>query len=153
MKRALVCGAGGFVAAHLVKKLKGEGYWVRGVDIKEHEFAPTAADDFLLLDLRVEENCQRALSVDDGPFDEVLRPDFFLCFTYLPFPNTELYTMAEQAGLLKPGLASNYGGSQGANVDGVDEEALRATLERARDLQQELAGERARRYPLLFSPS
>ncbi|MGD8807787.1 MAG: NAD-dependent epimerase/dehydratase family protein, partial [Chloroflexota bacterium] len=56
MKTALVCGAGGFVAGHLVKKLKREGYWVRGVDIKEHEFAPTAADEFLLLDLRYEEN-------------------------------------------------------------------------------------------------
>ena len=44
MRRALVCGAGGFVAGHLVKKLKREGYWVRGVDIKEHEFAPTAAE-------------------------------------------------------------------------------------------------------------
>ena len=40
MKRALVCGAGGFIGGHLIKKLKREGYWVRGVDIKEHEFAP-----------------------------------------------------------------------------------------------------------------
>ena len=40
MKRALVCGAGGFIGGHLVKKLKREGYWVRGVDIKTHEFAP-----------------------------------------------------------------------------------------------------------------
>jgi nucleoside-diphosphate-sugar epimerase len=38
MNRALVCGAGGFIGGHLVKKLKKEGYWVRGVDIKEHEF-------------------------------------------------------------------------------------------------------------------
>ena len=43
-KKALVCGAGGFIAGHLVKKLKDEGYWVRGVDIKEHEFATSAAD-------------------------------------------------------------------------------------------------------------
>ena len=46
MKTALVCGAGGFIGGHLVKRLKGEGYWVRGVDIKRHEFAPTAADEF-----------------------------------------------------------------------------------------------------------
>ena len=39
MKKALVCGAGGFIGGHLVKKLKHEGYWVRGVDIKPHEFA------------------------------------------------------------------------------------------------------------------
>ncbi len=41
MKRALVCGAGGFIGGHLVKKLMREGYWVRGVDMKPHEFAPT----------------------------------------------------------------------------------------------------------------
>ncbi|MBU0705068.1 MAG: NAD-dependent epimerase/dehydratase family protein [Chloroflexi bacterium] len=63
MKRALVCGAGGFIGGHLVKKLKREGYWVRGVDIKEHEFAPTAADEFLLLDLREPHNCQQALNL------------------------------------------------------------------------------------------
>ena len=71
MKRALVCGAGGFIGGHLVKKLKQEGYWVRGVDVKEHEFAPTVADEFLLLDLREEENCQAALTLKDGKFDEV----------------------------------------------------------------------------------
>ncbi len=71
MKKALVCGAGGFIGGHLVKKLKREGYWVRGVDIKEHEFAPTQADEFLLLDLREAHNCWQALSVDGGAFDEV----------------------------------------------------------------------------------
>jgi len=71
MKTALVCGAGGFIGGHLVKKLKREGYWVRGVDIKQHEFAPTAADEFLLLDLREEANCQAALSLPVGRFDEV----------------------------------------------------------------------------------
>jgi len=71
MKKALVCGAGGFIAGHLVKKLKREGYWVRGVDVKAHEFAPSAADEFLLLDLRDERNCKAALSLDSGTFDEV----------------------------------------------------------------------------------
>jgi len=71
MKTALVCGAGGFIGGHLVKKLKREGYWVRGVDIKEHEFAPTQADEFLLLDLREEANCRQALSLNGGTFDEV----------------------------------------------------------------------------------
>jgi nucleoside-diphosphate-sugar epimerase len=55
----------------LVKKLKREGYWVRGVDIKEHEFAPTQADEFLLLNLREPENCKAALMLDNGTFDEV----------------------------------------------------------------------------------
>ncbi len=71
MKRALVCGAGGFIGGHLVKKLKREGYWVRGVDIKAHEWSPSAADEFLKLDLREKENCQAALSLPDGKFDEV----------------------------------------------------------------------------------
>jgi len=63
VKRALVCGAGGFIGGHLVKKLKREGYWVRGVDIKEHEFALTQADEFLLLDLREPGSCEAALMV------------------------------------------------------------------------------------------
>ena len=71
MKTALVCGAGGFIGGHLVKKLKEEGYWVRGVDIKKHEFAPTRADEFLVLDLRAEENCIAALTLPEGTFEEV----------------------------------------------------------------------------------
>jgi GDP-D-mannose 3', 5'-epimerase len=74
MKKALVCGAGGFVAGHLVQRLKAEGYWVRGVDIKHPEFAPSAADDFLRLDLREAAQCERALSIDRNgklEFDEV----------------------------------------------------------------------------------
>jgi nucleoside-diphosphate-sugar epimerase len=71
-KTALVCGAGGFIASHLVKRLKKDGYWVRGVDVKHPEFSPTAADQFLPLDLRVQENCERAVLAPDGKtFDEV----------------------------------------------------------------------------------
>lgn len=71
MKKAIVCGAGGFIGGHLVKKLKAEGYWVRGVDIKEHEFATSAADEFCVLDLREPANCRAALAIGDGTFDEV----------------------------------------------------------------------------------
>lgn len=71
MKRALVCGAGGFIGGHLVKRLKAEGYWVRGVDIKRHEFARSAADEFKIMDLRIEKNCAKALALEDGKFDEV----------------------------------------------------------------------------------
>ena len=70
-KTALVCGAGGFIAGHLVKRLKQEGYWVRGADIKHHEYATSAADEFLQLDLREEADCQAALTLKDKPFDEV----------------------------------------------------------------------------------
>ena len=71
MTKALITGAGGFIGWHLVNKLKEEGYWVRGVDIKQPKFAPTTADEFLLLDLRQEANCQGALTLPDGKFDEV----------------------------------------------------------------------------------
>jgi GDP-D-mannose 3', 5'-epimerase len=70
MKKALVCGAGGFIGGHLVRRLKADGTWVRGVDIKEHEFAPTQANEFLLHDLRDRSQCEIALGVDGG-FDEV----------------------------------------------------------------------------------
>jgi len=71
-KRALVCGAGGFIASHLAKRLKEDGYWVRGVDLKHPEFSPTAADDFQLLDLREAKNCQAAVRAPEGgTFDEV----------------------------------------------------------------------------------
>lgn len=52
MKRVLVAGAGGFIGGHLVKRLKQEGYWVRGVDLKYHEYCPSHADEFIIGDLR-----------------------------------------------------------------------------------------------------
>jgi nucleoside-diphosphate-sugar epimerase len=51
-KNILVCGAGGFIGGHLVKRLKREGFWVRGVDIKLHEYSGTIADEFIVEDLR-----------------------------------------------------------------------------------------------------
>lgn len=71
MKKVLVCGAGGFIASHLVKRLKKEGFWVRGVDLKRPEFAPTAADDFQLLDLRDQRACADALTIKPEKFDVV----------------------------------------------------------------------------------
>jgi GDP-D-mannose 3',5'-epimerase len=71
MKRALVCGAGGFIASHLVKRLKNEGYWVRGADQKQPEFSPSAADEFLQVDLRKRDSCEAALAIPSGSFDEV----------------------------------------------------------------------------------
>ena len=74
MRKALVCGAGGFVGGHLVRRLKAEGHWVRGADLKHPEFAATAADDFLVADLRDAGECRRALTLDGAGgsgFDEV----------------------------------------------------------------------------------
>jgi len=67
-KTALVCGAGGFIGGHLVKRLKSEGFWVRGVDLKFHEHAETHADDFVIGDLR-DQLVVRSLI--DRRFDEV----------------------------------------------------------------------------------
>jgi GDP-D-mannose 3',5'-epimerase len=65
-KRAVVAGAGGFIGHHLVKFLKAEGYWVRGVDVKEPEYEQSHADEFDLLDLRQWRSCLRAtLGVDE----------------------------------------------------------------------------------------
>jgi GDP-D-mannose 3',5'-epimerase len=58
--RVLVTGAGGFIGHHLTKYLIERGYWVRGVDIKEPEYEPTAANEFQLLDLSLPENCRQA---------------------------------------------------------------------------------------------
>lgn len=53
MKTALVLGAAGFIGGHMVKRLKAEGYWVRGVDLKHPEFYKTEADEFIIGDLRI----------------------------------------------------------------------------------------------------
>jgi len=68
MKTALVCGAGGFIGSHLVKRLKKDGFWVRGVDLKFPEFSETTADDFVIGDLRDRYVCERVV---DRKFDEV----------------------------------------------------------------------------------
>ena len=52
MKEAIVFGAGGFIGSHLVTRLKEEGYFVRGVDLKYPEFSQTDADEFIIADLR-----------------------------------------------------------------------------------------------------
>jgi len=64
MKTALVLGAGGFIGSHLVRKLKEEGFWVRGVDLKRPEYDETAADDFLLYDLRDPKNVEAAMRLE-----------------------------------------------------------------------------------------
>jgi len=68
MKKAVVCGAGGFIGAHLVKRLKKDGYWVRGADLKFPEYCETEADDFAIGDLREQSFCR---AVIDTRFDEV----------------------------------------------------------------------------------
>lgn len=68
MKAALVCGAGGFIGSHMVSRLKKEGFWVRGVDLKYPEYSATEADDFVVGDLRDPQTCR---NVVDRRFDEI----------------------------------------------------------------------------------
>jgi nucleoside-diphosphate-sugar epimerase len=68
MKKALVCGAGGFIGGHMVKRLKSEGYWVLGVDLKRHDFTELPADEFILGDLC---NPQFVSEIIDSGMDEV----------------------------------------------------------------------------------
>ncbi len=64
MKKALVLGAGGFIGGHLVKRLKSEGYWVRGVDLKEHEYTKLPSDEFIIGDLRDPVVCNTVITED-----------------------------------------------------------------------------------------
>jgi GDP-D-mannose 3', 5'-epimerase len=68
MQTALVCGGGGFIGSHLVKRLKKEGFWVRSVDLKYPEFSETEADDFVIADLRDQSTVKLIV---DRRFDEV----------------------------------------------------------------------------------
>lgn len=68
MKTAIVCGAGGFIGGHLVNRLKEEGYWVRGVDLKENEYGNNPADAFTSGDLRDPVICE---GLFDREIDEV----------------------------------------------------------------------------------
>lgn len=70
-KKALVCGAGGFIGHHLVAQYKKEGFWVRGVDIKYPEFGASEADEFMIADLRTAVGSEAALTCEGDCFDEV----------------------------------------------------------------------------------
>ena len=111
MKTALVLGAGGFIGSHLVKRLKSEGYWVRGVDLKQPEYWDTVADEFLIYDLRNPihvEAIMRLEGVDEQP----------LPFHYYPRPFCdtiewdEVYQLAADMG----GAGYIFTGENDANI-------------------------------------
>ena len=111
MKTALVLGAGGFIGSHLVKRLKSEGYWVRGVDLKYPEYDETAADDFQIYDLRDPRNVEAVIRLEGAnghplpvayhrhPFSEDLQFD-------------EVYQLAADMG----GAGYIFSGENDANV-------------------------------------
>ena len=69
MKSALILGAGGFIGSHMARRLKNEGYFVRGVDLKYPEFSETSCDEFFIADLRILENIYKALNLTGLDFD------------------------------------------------------------------------------------
>ena len=72
MKKALVLGAGGFIGSHMVKRLKAEGYWVRGADLKYPDFSISFADHFVIGDLSVYENVESVIDpMGTSAFDEI----------------------------------------------------------------------------------
>ena len=103
MKTALVCGAGGFIGSHLVTQLKKEGYWVRGVDLKEPEFAKTDADEFVVGDL-----------TDFGFVNRIIRTGSFYTSTPVQYQEQfdEIYQLAADMG----GAGYIFTGENDANV-------------------------------------
>lgn len=101
MKTALVLGAGGFIGSHLVKRLKSEGYWVRGVDLKHPEFSKSEADEFLIYDLRNPRNVEAVMRLDAG---QSSTQNIILEFSYTPIaysskvPFDEVYQLAADMG-------------------------------------------------------
>ena len=93
VKKALVLGAGGFIGSHMVKRLKSEGYWVRGVDLKRPEFSDTAADEFVQGDLRDVDFVRRVLEYrgDRGNFYHSVPYRYIQCFD-------EIYQFAADMG-------------------------------------------------------
>ena len=67
----LVLGAGGFIGSHMVKSLKDDGHWVRGVDLKYPEFGESLADEFIIYDLSDQSNIENILTINESVFDEI----------------------------------------------------------------------------------
>ena len=107
MKKALVLGAGGFIGSHLVKRLKREDYWVKGVDLKEPEFSKTEADEFVCHDLRELDICQRVIRFGGtrGNFSETVPKQF-------EEPFDEIYQLAADMG----GAGYIFTGDNDANI-------------------------------------
>jgi nucleoside-diphosphate-sugar epimerase len=92
-KTALVLGAGGFIGSHMVKRLRAEGYWVRGVDLKHTEFSKSEANEFITGDLRDVEFVRRVIRFkgDNGNFYESVPDRYHLAFD-------EIYQFAADMG-------------------------------------------------------
>jgi nucleoside-diphosphate-sugar epimerase len=92
-KTALVLGAGGFIGNHMVNRLKDEGYWVRGVDIKKPEYADSNADHFIIRDLRDRRDVQELIGYAGS-----CRNPYQIFATFLDEPFDEIYQFAADMG-------------------------------------------------------
>lgn len=113
-KKALVCGAGGFIGSHLVKRLKAEGCFVRGIDLKHPEFYPTQADEFIIGDLRNTAITENALRIKGG-FDEVFQMAADMGgakFIFSGNHDADLFTNSMQINLNVAEAAVSYGGKK-----------------------------------------
>jgi len=133
MKTALVCGAGGFIGNHLVSRLKKDGYWVRGVDLKEPEYGKTEADEFIsgnVADLRVHDNVRRAVRFDgeQGNFYNSV-PDRYRQ------PFDEIYQLAADMG----GAGFIFTGENDADIMHNSVSINLNVLESVKELNQEKA--------------
>jgi len=104
MKTAIVLGAGGFIGSHLVNRLKSEGYYVRGVDLKYPEFSKSQADEMLIYDLQNPLHVEAVLRLDTFPNDNINLDHIILPFNYSPTPFAnhdqfdEVYQLAADMG-------------------------------------------------------
>lgn len=111
IKTALVLGAGGFIGSHLVNRLKKEGFWVRGVDLKYPEYSKTEADDFLIYDLRDPKNVEAVMTLE-------VNEGFPMSCQYYrrPFTETQPFDEVYQLAADMGGAGYIFTGENDANV-------------------------------------
>ena len=132
-KTALVLGAGGFIGSHMVKQLRSEGYWVRGVDLKRPEFSDTEANEFIQGDLRDRSfvrRCIRTTGVNGGFYAQIV--DKFLS------PFDEIYQFAADMG----GAGFVFTGENDADIMHNSVTINLNVLEEQRKLNETYGGEK-----------
>jgi nucleoside-diphosphate-sugar epimerase len=113
MKTALVLGAGGFIGSHLVKRLKAEGFWVRGVDLKYPEYWGTYADDFVIGDLRDPRVVKNVMTIESNNGEYPLEYSYTSPRPHIQFMIfDEVYQLAADMG----GAGYIFTGENDANV-------------------------------------
>ena len=131
-KKALVLGAGGFIGSHMVKRLRAEGYWVRGVDLKHTEFSKSEAHEFVEGDLRDVEFVRRVIQYkgEQGNFHNDIPYSLVL-------PFDEIYQFAADMG----GAGFVFTGENDADIMHNSVSINLNVLEEVRKLNETFDGE------------